>query len=82
LKKLATINEKILHPVAQGDITARRKPNGWPAASRWSTPIRLAIQAATQGGAEWRLTEYQPERKETLPDLKAVNATQPDEWEE
>jgi hypothetical protein len=37
---------------------------------------------STQGGAEWRVTEYQPERKEPPPDLKAVNATQPDEWEE
>src|SRR4051794_19981868 len=37
---------------------------------------------STQGGAEWRVTEYQPERKEPPPDLNAVNAAQPDEWEE
>jgi hypothetical protein len=37
---------------------------------------------STQGGAEWRITEYQPERKEPPPDLHAVTATQPDEWEE
>jgi hypothetical protein len=37
---------------------------------------------STQGGAEWRITEYQPERKEPSPDLNGVEATQPDEWEE
>jgi hypothetical protein len=31
---------------------------------------------------EWRVTEYQPERKEPPPDLKAVNAPHPEEWEE
>src|SRR5438105_4721838 len=29
---------------------------------------------SAQGGAEWRVTIYQPERKEPPPDLKAVNA--------
>jgi hypothetical protein len=28
------------------------------------------------------VTEYQPERKEPPPDLHAVNAAQPEEWEE
>jgi hypothetical protein len=37
---------------------------------------------STQGGAEWRVTEYQPERKEPPPDLKGLNATHPEEWEE
>jgi len=37
---------------------------------------------STQGGAEWRVTVYQPERKEPLPDLNAVDAAQPEEWEE
>ena len=37
--------------------------------------------ASTQGGAEWRVTGYQPERKQSLPGLKGVSATQPDDWE-
>ena len=37
---------------------------------------------STQGGVEWRLTVYQPEPKEPPPDLHAVSAQQPDEWEE
>ena len=37
---------------------------------------------STQGGVEWRLTVYQPEFKEPPPDLHAVSAEQPDEWEE
>ncbi|MGI8958535.1 MAG: hypothetical protein ACR2IV_01995 [Bryobacteraceae bacterium] len=37
---------------------------------------------SAQGGAEWRLTVYQPERKEPLPDRNTVNATEPEEWEE
>jgi hypothetical protein len=37
---------------------------------------------STQGGVEWRLTVYQPERKEPPPDLPGVSAEQPDEWEE
>jgi hypothetical protein len=37
---------------------------------------------STQGAAEWRVTEYQPERKEPPPNLNAVITRQPDEWEE
>src|SRR5439155_7572749 len=37
---------------------------------------------STQGGATWNVTVYQPERKEPPPDLHAVKAQQPDEWEE
>jgi hypothetical protein len=37
---------------------------------------------STQGGAEWRVTVYQPERKEPPPDLNAVDAALPEEWEE
>ena len=37
---------------------------------------------STQGGVEWRLTVYQPERTEALPDLNVVDAAQPEEWEE
>ena len=38
--------------------------------------------ASVQSPAEWRVTIHQPERKEPLPDLNAVNATAPEEWEE
>jgi hypothetical protein len=37
---------------------------------------------SAQGGAEWRVTIYQPERKEPPPHLNAVDASQPEEWEE
>jgi hypothetical protein len=38
--------------------------------------------ASAQSAVEWRVTIHQPERKEPLADLKAVNATEPEEWEE
>jgi hypothetical protein len=34
------------------------------------------------GGVERRVTEYQPERNEPLPNLSVANAMQPEEWEE
>jgi hypothetical protein len=37
---------------------------------------------SAQGGATWNVMVYQPERKEPPADLNAVNAEQPDEWEE
>ena len=37
---------------------------------------------SAQCGVEWRLTVYQPERTEALPDLNVVDAAQPEEWEE
>jgi hypothetical protein len=51
-------------------------------ASRWSNTDPVSNPGSKQGGAEWRVTECEAERKEAPPNLKTVNTTQPDEWEE